>query len=144
MALLALATAFIAQYGFDLYPCLLCVWQRWAYGLVILLAVLALVMRGVWRSWISRLTGIAFLGVSGVALFHVGVEQGWWKGSEACSGADIANATDLKAAILSGPTTSCTDIPWELGGISIAGFNVIFTLIFAAITLKLAGKDKWR
>ena len=135
----ALSTALVAQYGFGLYPCLLCIWQRWAYGAVIVLALAALLLPA-GRLWLSRLTALAFLAVAGIAAFHTGVEQKWWKGSSSCSGPDLANAGGadaIKQAILGAPTTTCDEIPWELFGVSIAGFNVIFALLFAVITWRL-------
>lgn len=138
----ALATALVAQYGFGLYPCLLCIWQRWAYGAVIALALAALLLPAA-RLWLSRLTVLALLSVAALATFHAGVEQKWWKGFSSCSGADLANAGGadaIKEAILAAPTTACDEIPWELMGLSIAGFNAIFALLFAVITWRLIGR----
>ena len=39
----ALAAALISQYGFDLQPCVLCIWQRWPYLAAILLGLAAVV-----------------------------------------------------------------------------------------------------
>lgn len=137
MAGAALAIAFTAQWGFGLYPCALCVWQRWAYAATLVLALAALALPG--RAG-ARLAALGFLAVAGIAFYHVGVEQRWWQGSAACSGADLSQASDLKAAILAGPVVSCTDIPWQFAGLSMAGFNVVFALIFAAVTWWLAGR----
>ena len=42
IAALALATAFMSQYVYELQPCVLCIYQRWPYGVVIALSVLGL------------------------------------------------------------------------------------------------------
>lgn len=141
----ALATAFVAQYGFDLLPCILCVWQRWAYGAALVLGLGALAARGgAARRVFLTAAGLAFLAGAGIAFFHVGVEQGWWHGSSECQGS-ITPGMDreaLKNAILNAPTVACDAVPWSLWGLSMAGFNVIFSLLFAAITLTLAARTR--
>jgi len=139
----ALAVAFLAQYQYGLLPCVLCVWQRWAYGAALAcgLAGLAVARRPEARQGALFLAGLAFLCVTAIAAVHVGVELDWWAGSDSCQGADLSSATsraDLKAAILNAPVIACDDIPWSLGGISIAGFNALFSLAFAAMTFWLA------
>lgn len=134
----ALAVAFVAEYVFLLLPCVLCIWERWAFGLALAggLAGLALSRHpAAWR-WSLRLAILGFLLVMGISIYHVGVEQGWWSGTAECSGS-IAPGMDreaLREAILNAPKVACTDASWSLWGISIAGFNVIFSPLFAAAT----------
>ena len=140
LAALALGAAFVAEYVFHLLPCILCIWERWAYGAALGAGLAGVALAG--RPGLARaLTWLAVLGfvaVAGISVYHVGVEQGWWTGSTACSGAGIEpgmSREDLKNAILGAPKVSCTDVAWDLWGISLAGFNVIFAPIFAAIVL---------
>jgi len=149
MSAAALGTAFLAQYGFDLLPCVLCVWQRWAYAAALAFGIAGLALAG--RAGLRRLAlllgAAAFLAVAGIALYHVGVEQAWWQGSSECQGAGFTpgmSRDDLKFAILNAPTVACNDVPWSLGGLSIAGFNAIFSLAFAAVTLWFAFRREGR
>ncbi len=41
----ALGAAFVSQYGFDLQPCVLCIYQRWPYVIVIALCLIGLTPR---------------------------------------------------------------------------------------------------
>ncbi|MEP3765136.1 MAG: disulfide bond formation protein B, partial [Marinomonas sp.] len=41
--------ALISQYGFGLYPCEMCMWQRWPHIAAIILAVLAVILRA--KAW---------------------------------------------------------------------------------------------
>lgn len=139
----ALAVALTAQYQYGLLPCVLCVWQRWCYAGAIACGIggLAGARSPRVREGMLFLAGIAFLCGLAVAGFHVGVEQGWWEGSQTCQGAnftDLNSRAAIKDAILKAPVVACNDVPWSLGGISIAGFNAIFSLIFAATTFWLA------
>ena len=143
----ALGTAFVSQWEFGLLPCVLCVWQRWAYGAALGLGVLALAAhrRALARRLLLGLAALAFVAVAGIAFYHVGVEQGWWQGSDTCQGAGITTSMtrdDIKFAILNAPTVSCNDVPWSLWGLSIAAFNVIFSLVFAAATAVFALKGR--
>lgn len=140
----ALGTALVAQHGFDLLPCLLCIWQRWAYGAALVAGLLALAARGRARRVFLVTAGLAFLAGAGIAGFHVGVEEGWWQGSAECQGTISAgmDREALKNAILNAPTVACDAVPWSLWGISMAGFNVIFSLLFALVTLTLAAKTR--
>jgi len=139
----ALAVALTAQYQYGLLPCVLCLWQRWCYAGAIAFGVGGLVgaRNPKLREGMLFLAGLAFLCGLAVAGFHVGVEQGWWEGSQTCQGADFSSLNSraaIKDAILSAPVVACNDVPWSLGGISIAGFNAIFSLLFAAVTFRLA------
>ncbi len=142
LAVFALGTAFVAQYVFHLLPCVLCIYERWAYGAALAGGLLGLIVAdnaGARRAalWLGVL---GFLAVTAISVYHVGVEQGWWTGSTECSGAGIQQGMsrdDLRNAILGAPKVACTDVAWDLWGISLAGFNVIFSPIFAGITLLL-------
>jgi len=125
----ALTAALISQYVFDMHPCYLCLWQRIPYAVVILLAVLGVVatkiMGAKYGAFNIALCGIAFLINSGIAFYHVGVEQGWF--SSGCTFGDLAGLSpeEIAEAIANAPSVSCADIPFELFGISMAGYNVL-------------------
>jgi len=149
ISIAALSAALISQYVFGLYPCYLCLWQRIPYAVVILLSILGIVatkhMGARYGALNIGMSGVAFLINSGIAFYHVGVEQQWW--SSGCSVPDLAGLSpeDMMAAIQSAPTVSCGDIPWEMFGISMAGYNVMLCGALAAycfITLKFIAKKK--
>ncbi len=118
-------------------PCILCIWQRWPHGVVILMGVLALLpMVGTGSA--RGLVGIASLALfvgAGIAGFHVGVEQLWWEGTASCGSSSApTNLEDLKAQIMSQPIVRCDEIAWSLAGISMAGWNGI-----ASVSLGMLG-----
>jgi disulfide bond formation protein DsbB len=63
-------------------------------------------------------------------VFHAGVEYGWWPGITSCT--TTAAGTSLEA-ILSAPIIRCDTPQWTLAGISLAGYNALFSLTGAAI-----------
>jgi disulfide bond formation protein DsbB len=137
LALLAGAYAFEHLGG--LVPCEMCWWQRWALMATAFLAADALLLGAVGRrqpAMASAVTATAWLSVlglasnAGIALFHAGVEQKWWQGLTRCTAPPVAgDSATMMADILAQPLVRCDAIPWQLFGISMAGWNFIVSLI---------------
>lgn len=145
----ALAIAYTAQYWGGLAPCVLCLYQRAALGAAATLAGLGLlVLRfapGVPLLAAVLPAALALLASVGIAGFHVGVEQGWWEGLAACSAPALDFSkplSDLTETMLSAPVVACDEVPWSLFGISIAGWNVLFSLALALIVLSAARRRR--
>jgi disulfide bond formation protein DsbB len=123
------------QYVGWVQPCELCLYQRWPYYGVIAAAVIA-VIAGDHRVTLGilGLAALAFLANVGLAFYHVGVEQHWFAGPSACSGAPIAGASvaDMKAQLLARPPVRCDEVQWSLFGVSLAGWNLLASLALAA------------
>ncbi len=143
-AVFALGTAFSAQYGAGLQPCILCLYQRYPYGVAIVLGLagLALAGRPAALRLVLALAGLAFLASAAVAAFHVGVEQHWWQGTDACVGAIAPGLTveELTAQLLAAPIVRCDEVPWSLLGVSIAGFNLIYASLAGVAALWAAAR----
>jgi len=134
----ALCVAWLVQFGFGYAPCELCYWTRYAYWGVIAVGLITM--------WFSRkpkarkfwltLTGIALLVVLGVSVFQVGVEQGWWHGTEACTGVSTAGMTteQMMEAINNAPVVRCDQPAFLILGLSMAGYNIIYVVILAWFT----------
>ncbi|MCK9540522.1 MAG: disulfide bond formation protein B [Novosphingobium sp.] len=140
LALLApgvlLGGAYVSQYGFGLYPCEMCWWQRYPHFAALALAVAAwLRPPGTALLWLAAL---ALAATSAIGLFHAGVEYGWWQGLTACS-TDLPAGGDPLEAIFATPPVRCDVAPWSLFGVSLAGGNFLFSgLAAAAIAALLA------
>jgi len=140
----ALATALAAQHWGGLAPCILCIYQRYAYGAALaagLAAALVGVMPGPGRLAVAA-AGLAFLVGGGIAAFHVGVEQHWWRGTAGChapafdAGLSVA---ELRERLMSTEFVACDEIPWSLLGISMAGYNVLASIALAALAFWAVG-----
>ena len=130
-----LGGAYVGEYVFNLIPCEMCWWQRYAHFAALALAVLALL-----RPSAKALTWLAALAimVGGLlGLYHAGVEYGWWDGLTACT-SEVKLGDDPLSAILSAPMIRCDQVQWSLAGVSLAGFNFLISapaalLIFALL-----------
>lgn len=141
-----LLTALGFQYIGGLAPCVLCIYQRYAYGAAMVCALLAFSggRHSATRTPALGGAALSFATGAGVALFHVGVEQLWWEGSSSCQGQALdlsLSVEDLAADLLSRPYARCDQVPWDLLGLSMAGWNVILSLGLLGVALSLVRRS---
>jgi disulfide bond formation protein DsbB len=140
LALAACAAAILLgalgfQYLGGLAPCPLCTWQRYALIAAMMLALgSALSMDNTARVMLI-LAGVAFVASAGIGGFQVGVEHGWWQGSQGCTGGQpMAGTLDqLMTQVQGKPPARCDEVAWSLFGISLAGYNFLISLALAAV-----------
>ncbi len=141
-SLSALAAAFISQYVFELQPCALCIYQRWPFAIAAVICIAALLpaLRAM-APWILLLTAAVLAVNAGIATYHVGVEEHWWTGSEACvgTGGTAQTLAELRAQVMAAPIIRCDEVAFSLFGVSMAGYNVLFSIALA-VYAGLAGK----
>ena len=145
IALLAGAYAF--EYLGGLKPCALCLEQRVPWMVLIVLGG-AIIAAGR-ANTPQGLTIVLFVIAAGVALygaylggFHAGVEWKWWPGPTVCSagGLDLGGRDGgLLGGLSSADVVRCDEIPWSLFGLSLAGYNFLFSLLAAGLALAGAG-----
>lgn len=140
----ALGTAYIAEYGFGLTPCILCLYERVPYFIGGALGILGLgtLYKEEWfpHSVIFIfLSAITFFVGGILAFYHVGVEQHWWKSAlEGCSvDFESGSIDELMALFDRKPAARCDEIPWAdpILHISMAGYNVMTSFGLAATCL---------
>ena len=149
ISLSALAIAYASQVFGGLQPCVLCIYQRYAYGAAIAFGLLGLALGGnpAARRGLVILGGLAFLGGAAIAAFHVGVEQQWWLGTTECRSPVFDSSLsidDLRKQLLNTKFVACDQIPWSLFGISIAGYNLLLSLGLALACLWAAARMSGR
>ena len=129
-----------SQYLGGLHPCEMCMWQRWPHYGAIVAALLAILLRRTVLSLpLTLLAGLLILTSGGLGIFHAGVEYGWWKGPDHCTGFAHGTGADLMRAILAQPLIRC-DVPqWTLFHISLAGWNALFSIAGGLAVLVLCG-----
>ena len=139
----ALAAALASQYWGGLQPCVLCIYQRYAYlgaAAFGLLGLIAGPRTGARRAAVA-LAGLAFLTGAAIAAFHVGVEQQWWRGTAGCHAPAFdpnASIAELRKQLLETRFVPCDAVPWSLFGISLAGYNVLASAALAALAASAA------
>jgi disulfide bond formation protein DsbB len=135
-----LGTALASQHWGGLAPCELCYWQRYPYWVAIPAGVCAFAVPSL-RPYLLALAGLALAIGAGIALFHVGVEQQWWQGTQACGArAPSGSIEELRARLLAAPVVRCDEPQWTLLGVTMAGYNVLLSGGLAV----LASTGAWR
>jgi len=141
-----LAGALGSQYLGGLYPCEMCHWQRWPHYAAIPVAAAAFFVQHRFTRATLICIAAALIAVSGaIGVFHAGVEYGWWPGITGCTakaGAELSGA-DLLDSINRAPLVRCDAPQWTFG-LSLAGWNALFSLGGAAVILALVGRRRAR
>jgi disulfide bond formation protein DsbB len=132
--------ALIFQYWGGLAPCEMCLWQRWPHGAAILFGLIGglLLAGGIVPPRMGRalaVLAIVAIAVSGaIGVFHAGVEWKFWPGPSECTGIGyVPGADDFKPLRI----VRCDEAQWRLLGISLAGYNAIFSFGCALVGLSL-------
>jgi disulfide bond formation protein DsbB len=131
-----LGAALYSQYWGGLVPCELCVMQRWPWAVAITISIVALfVGHNPALRWVALVLGLVFLVSIGFAFYHVGVEQHWFAGPSACTPSTAAPTTleEMRQQILNAQIVRCDQPQWSLYGVSLAGWNLLASIIMALI-----------
>ncbi|NBC88260.1 MAG: disulfide bond formation protein B [Alphaproteobacteria bacterium] len=132
-----LGGAYISQYGFGLYPCEMCWWQRYPHFAAFALGIVSFIAVPP-RVW-SALAGLAIITSGLIGGFHAGVEYGWWEGITGC--ARVAGGLDVLDPSAA-PLIRCDQAPWSLFGVSLAGWNFLFSCTGGIAILILSAKQE--
>ena len=138
----ALTSALIAEFYFNLTPCEMCLKQREPYYIIILGFVFIVILR--WQTRIWFYLGVQLISIYGLfySVWHVGIENQLLSGPAGCSSGLLMtnNASSLKEQILSKPIINCEDIAWSIFGLSAATINsLLLFLIFILNAIYLWG-----
>jgi disulfide bond formation protein DsbB len=136
-----LGTALASQYVGGLVPCELCLLQRWPWTAAIVISIVVLFAGE--RSplfWVTLIFAVLFAVGSGLAFYHVGVEQHWYPGPSACtaSGNHAATVEELRQQLLRQQPVQCDQPAFTLFGVSMAGWDLVASLIITALCLAAA------
>lgn len=150
IALMASIFMLGGAYGFEiiggLFPCDLCWPQRYAHMAVVIFASFALYLRKNHKiKWLrfKMMTTFSYLISVGYSGYHAGVEQKWWQGPDSCTlqiDEGTKSFSELLDQLSNVALIRCDDIPWDLFGISMAGYNFLISLtlfIMLALSFKL-------
>ncbi|MGZ5872300.1 MAG: disulfide bond formation protein B [Bradyrhizobium sp.] len=140
IAAATLAGAWFFQLVLDIRPCPLCLEQRYAYYLAIPLGVLTALAAGRDTPRNMLLAGLAILAVAALGnavlgTYHAGVEWGFWQGPTDCTGpiGNLGSAGSLLERLDTVKVIRCDEVQWRFLGLSLAGYNVLISLLMAAI-----------
>src|SRR6266436_694769 len=142
IAAATLAGAWFFQLVLDIRPCPLCLEQRYAYylafplGFLVALAASREAPRGVLLLGLAILL-LAALANAWLGTYHAGVEWKFWQGPTDCTGpvGNLGSAGSLLERLDSVKVIRCDEVQWRFLGLSLAGYNVLISLLMAVIAV---------
>jgi disulfide bond formation protein DsbB len=140
LSLATLAGAWFFEYVLKLAPCPLCLMQRIPYHIIIPLSLLLAIAALVGAPRNLLLVGFAAIGIAAacnvvLGIYHAGVEWHWWAGPADCSGplTDLRTGGSLLDQLHAVHVVRCDEAAWRFLGLSLAGYNVLISLVLAMI-----------
>jgi disulfide bond formation protein DsbB len=140
IAAATLAGAWFFQLVLDIRPCPLCLEQRYAYYLAIPLGALTALAAARDAPRAVLVLGLAILaaaalGNAWLGTYHAGVEWHFWQGPTDCTGTigNLGSAGSLLERLDTVKVIRCDEVQWRFLGLSLAGYNVLISLLMAAI-----------
>jgi disulfide bond formation protein DsbB len=143
-----MAVVILTALGFEhiggYVPCELCLKERWPYYIGIPLALLAAFSSalrlppGLTRGLFGLAAVVLLIG-AGLSVYHTGVEWKFWEGPSSCSSSIDSVAkktTDLLSDLSNQHGPMCSEAAIRVLGLSLAGWNVIVSLILALIAYR--------
>jgi disulfide bond formation protein DsbB len=133
--------AYVFQHVLNIPPCPLCLEQRIPHYIAAPLALIVLAMaakdapRMLVAAGLAALA-LALLTTAGIGLYHSGVEWKWWPGPADCTGAVASFGTaggNLLKQMQTAVVVRCDDVQWRFAGLSLAGYNALFSFALAVI-----------
>ena len=135
ISIIAITSALIAEYIFNLQPCELCLKQRHPYYLIVVVSLIIFFIPVFQKLFLYILIQLGTIYGIFYSVWHVGVENKLLKGPSGCT-AGLSNSSstaDLKEQILSKQVISCDEVVWSFFGISAASLNTMILLFIFVI-----------
>lgn len=139
---IVLGSAFFVEYGLEIAPCAFCIYERWIYGIggVLALVAIAHYKDHTIPSYLG-LIGLVYLIGFFISAYHVAIEYHLVPLPRACGGGRFAldmNLDEMRQMLMKSAVVPCDRAPFELFGISLAGYNTILSIIIFAKSVWLA------
>lgn len=140
---LLIAGAWWFETAMKLAPCKLCLEQRQPHYAAMIVGFGCLFAKRLPSAPMLVITGLlALAGLmlwsTGLGAYHAGVEWGVFAGPNDCAGTPAAAATGVQDFIKQLGTTrvvSCTAAAWRFLGLSLAGWNAVFSACLAVLAI---------
>ncbi len=135
ISLIAISSALIAEFIFNLEPCSMCLKQRYPYYVIFLSSLIIIFFQ--WHKKIWFYIGVQISSIYGVfySIWHVGIEKKILQGPKECFGGleTSENISNLKDQIMSKTVINCEEIVWSFFGASAATINTFIILLIFII-----------
>ena len=136
--ILVILSALFIEFFLKIKPCILCIYQRYPYYIIILLSLIYFLKKDL-KILLILLIILTSLASITLSTYHVGIETGLIEETTSCK--TSLNNNLSKDAILkqleSNLASSCKEVNFKLFGFSLASINIILSLILTTIYYKI-------
>ena len=135
---LRVITPLSLQYFLKIRPCILCLYERYPYYLILLLSCLFF-LNNDWKNQLIILIILTSIGSFFLAGYHAGIEYGLINELSSCkvSANDNISKDTLVKELENRLSTSCKDVNFKLFGLSLASINAIVSLALSILYYKI-------
>ena len=132
---IAIFSALIAEYVFDILPCRMCLYQRYSYYFIIFISLVYIISKKIRLSFYYWICSFSFAIGLFFAAWHVGIEQRILPGLSGCTNTiNVSQSlTKLKDQILNQKIITCDEIIWSFMGLSAATLNSLLLILLLLI-----------
>ncbi|MBM5782046.1 MAG: disulfide bond formation protein B [Pelagibacterales bacterium] len=146
-SIIALSSAYIAEYVFGIEPCVLCFYQRKPFWLIIAISTSILTfLNNSKNQKFGLILCIFLLAINcGIALYHSAVEKKIVGGPTTCSAENLNKIDDvesLKTALIEAKSVRCDEPAFFFLKLTMANWNFVYCLILLIISSRMLIKKK--
>jgi disulfide bond formation protein DsbB len=135
--ILIILSALFIEFFLKIKPCILCIYQRYTYYIIILFSIIYFLKKDLKILLILLIIFTSLVSII-LSVYHVGIETGFVEETMSCK---TLNNNLSKDAILkqfeSNLASSCKEVNFKLFGFSLASINIILSLILTSIYYKI-------
>jgi disulfide bond formation protein DsbB len=135
--ILIILSALFIEFFLKIKPCILCIYQRYTYYIIILFSIIYFLKKDLKILLILLIICTSLVSII-LSVYHVGIETGFIEETMSCK---TLNNNLSKDAILkqfeSNLASSCKEVNFKLFGFSLASINIILSLILTFIYYKI-------
>ena len=130
LSTISISFAFFVEYVLGFEPCILCLYQRAPYYLLMLIGIMGLVFKD--SKHLIYLALLVFLGSIILAGYHSGIEREWFNPTSTCNpGFNIpadASVDEIREMLYDAPIATCTRAAFKIFGVSMTEWNLILNI----------------
>ena len=138
LSIFSLISAYFIEHVLGHQPCNLCLFERIPYLFAIILTLLSFKLKHFQKIFIILLI-IVFFVATLLALYHLGIEQGFIQESLVCNlqGDSTVLSKEEILKQLQQKTVNCKDVTFKIFGLSLTTFNVLISFLLTFLLSKM-------
>ncbi len=124
---LAIIAAYLAEFIFHLHPCILCLYQRIPYFLLIIFTLVTLLVPAT-RQYLRFVISMLLMAEITLASYHVGLERYIFEDSHVCQVKNGVNSTVQDMLSAGKVASTCSEVSFRFMNFSMVEWNLLYAI----------------